>query len=202
MKNKTTNSIPPHFDLPTQAELEDLSRLRDDEDAAKRAYDQAVVDFGAIFGEELSVADQARTLQSNLERELMATQAAATELKTWKDRTADVRTALNRASSQLLGSVGTEVPLLLLPVRLETRFEYGEGGDKPQALRIRIYPDDIHVDSHETKLSVDEHVWGRTFVATYERAASDAERLGAWRLLSDRFGARRAAWIAATKLKR
>lgn len=202
MRNETTGSIPLRLPLPTQAELEELSRLRDDEDAAKRAYAQAVIDFDEITREKDSVKGKAKQEEDELKLKSIATEAAATELKTWKDRTADVGAALNHASSQLLGSVGTEVPLLLLPVRLETRFEYGEGRDKPQALRIRIYPDDIHVDSHETNLSVDEQVWGRTFVAMYERAASDAERLGAWRLLSDRFGARRAAWIAASKLKK
>ena len=104
-------------------------------------------------------------------------------------------------TTQLLGGVATDVPLLLLPVRLETRFEYGDG-ETPQALKIRIFPDDIHINRHEPDLSTDEVVWGRRFLALHDGATSDAERLSAWRVLSLRFGARRAAWIAATQLKR
>ena len=38
-------------------------------------------------------------------------------------------------------------PLVLFPVRLETRFSpLADGGAD---LRIRIYPDTIHVDTHE-----------------------------------------------------
>ena len=45
----------------------------------------------------------------------------------------------------------SEHPLLLLPVRLETRFFAVANGS--QELRIRVFPDQIHVDSHEPALS-------------------------------------------------
>ncbi len=56
-------------------------------------------------------------------------------------------------------------PVALLPVRLETRF-VGSDDDSDAAtdeLRIRVYPDQIHVDSHEPELTDDEVHWGRTF---------------------------------------
>jgi len=41
----------------------------------------------------------------------------------------------------------SDQPLVLLPVRLETRFFAQPDGSSE--LRVRIYPDKIHLDSHE-----------------------------------------------------
>lgn len=86
-------------------------------------------------------------------------------------------------------------PLLLLPVRLETRFF--AVADGKQELRVRIFPDQIHVDSHEPALSEDELRFGRHFWQQVWRAGHDeaAERV-AWQQLADRFDPQRAAWIA------
>ena len=94
----------------------------------------------------------------------------------------------------------SDVPLLLLPVRLETRFfalPAAVGAAPSQELRIRVYPDQVHVDSHEPALSPDEFLWGQHFWQQIWRAGHDeaAERL-AWQQLCDRFDAQRAAWIA------
>ena len=80
-------------------------------------------------------------------------------------------------------------------MRLETRFFPLPDGT--QELRVRIYPDQIHVDSHEPALSRDEQQWGQHFWEQIWRAGNDetAER-AAWQQLADRFDAQRAAWIA------
>src|SRR3954465_4867403 len=52
-------------------------------------------------------------------------------------------------------------PLVLLPVRLETRF-FAQG-DGTQELRIRVFPDQIHVDAHERQLTASEIEWGQHF---------------------------------------
>jgi len=89
----------------------------------------------------------------------------------------------------------SDQPLLLLPVRLETRFF--PLADGTQELRVRVYPDQIHVDAHEPALSADERLWGQHFWEQTWRAGRDAaaERV-AWQQLADRFDAQRAAWIA------
>ncbi|HJW11974.1 MAG TPA: hypothetical protein VJ598_09320, partial [Albitalea sp.] len=89
----------------------------------------------------------------------------------------------------------SDVPLALLPVRLETRFFVQPDGS--QQLRIRVFPDQIHVDSFEPELSAEELAWGRHFWELTWRAAGDEGRQRlAWQQLADHFDAQRAAWIA------
>src|SRR5215208_4952469 len=91
-----------------------------------------------------------------------------------------------------------DLPLVLFPVRLETRFFTLEDG-RPE-LRVRIFPDKIHLDSHEPQLTADEQTWGRHYWELNWRAGEldggrAAAALDAWRQLADRFAAPRAAWI-------
>jgi hypothetical protein len=95
--------------------------------------------------------------------------------------------------------VNPEIPLLLLPVRLETRFRTVPGGTD---LLIRIYPDDLHVDTHEPSLTDNEvgaarQYWEQIWRSgTADASASQTRERSAWSQLADRFGAPRAAWIA------
>ncbi|HEX3228172.1 MAG TPA: hypothetical protein VHQ95_04360, partial [Pyrinomonadaceae bacterium] len=87
------------------------------------------------------------------------------------------------------------VPVVMLPVRLETRFFLQP--DNSAELRVRVYPDKIHTDTHEPELTEDELIWGKHFwEQTWRAGKNDARRKLAWRQLADRFDARRAAWIA------
>jgi hypothetical protein len=89
----------------------------------------------------------------------------------------------------------SDLPLVLLPVRLETRFFTLANGSIE--LRVRIFPDKIHLDSHEPDLRTDEQTWGQHYWRQDWLAGADTvARLDAWRQIADRFGARRAAWIA------
>ncbi|MGH9373448.1 MAG: hypothetical protein ACRD15_18150, partial [Vicinamibacterales bacterium] len=86
-----------------------------------------------------------------------------------------------------------DVPLVLLPVRLETRFrQSGANTD----LLIRIYPDDLHIDTHEAGLTPDEVTWGRSYwEQTWRGGRSDDRERSAWTQIADQFTAERAAWI-------
>jgi hypothetical protein len=92
-------------------------------------------------------------------------------------------------------SSGPAQPLVLFPVRLETRFfPLADGSSE---LRVRVYPDKVHVDTHEPALTAEELTWGEHFWEQTWRAAGDEERAkAAWRQLADRFDPPRAAWIA------
>jgi len=86
-------------------------------------------------------------------------------------------------------------PLALFPVRLETRFFLEPDGTFE--LRVRVYPDQVHLDSHEPELTEQEKIWGQHYWEEDWRAGNDEEaRQRAWRQLADRFDAQRAAWVA------
>lgn len=88
-------------------------------------------------------------------------------------------------------------PLLLLPVNLETRFVSGGNGNE---LWVRIYPDQIAINSHEPELTEQEiadgkSYWDAVWSAGLPPASLDAIQ-APWRGLASLYGAPRAAWIA------
>jgi hypothetical protein len=88
-----------------------------------------------------------------------------------------------------------ELPLLLLPVRLETRFDLSS---TPPQLLLRVFPDQIQVDGHVRGLEPGEVELGRRFWTRAWAASSTAEqRLQGFGRLAGRLGPYRAAWVLA-----
>jgi hypothetical protein len=98
-------------------------------------------------------------------------------------------------------------PLLLLPVRIETRF-VAQAAQVPVladiavasragggALLLRVYPDTISTSSFEPELTSSEVASGSTY---WEEVWSTADTLPAWRVLAAAYGPQRAAWIVKT----
>ncbi len=88
---------------------------------------------------------------------------------------------------------GDAAPIVLLPVRLETRIEPG----LPGRLLLRIYPDDIHVDAHDDALTELEFAAGARFwTAVWAAGPNRERRVAAWEALSRSVRPARARWIA------
>ena len=119
---------------------------------------------------------------------------------------------LTRERAQVSAAPSAGYPLLLLPVRLETRFAWQDPGDPSQhtfarpaelmatpVLLVRIYPDDVHINGHDPALTEQELAWQREFL---KRAATGTDRkdfVTAWEHLIGHVGATRAAWIVRTR---
>ncbi|OYU17612.1 MAG: hypothetical protein CFE34_14870, partial [Rhodobacteraceae bacterium PARR1] len=86
-----------------------------------------------------------------------------------------------------------DLPLLLMPLRLETRFATVRGADM---LRIRIHPDEIHLDRSTPGLSPDEEAAGRAYWSTLFAAPDDNGMTAAWAVLKSAVGRSRARHVA------
>ena len=89
-------------------------------------------------------------------------------------------------------------PVLFLPVNIETRFM--DVGDGIAQLWVRIYPDQIAINTHETGLTDQEISDGTNYWDAVWRAGNPPASLetvkAPWRGLASLYGAQRAAWIA------
>lgn len=106
-----------------------------------------------------------------------------------------------------LGELSDEYPLLLFPLRLETRFKKmdEETGEPQHQLWVRIFPDECSIDTFDDTLSESElnqiknywvSIWkagtaGNDSVKTYV----EEKKIGAWRKLMGIFNAGRSYWI-------
>ena len=84
-------------------------------------------------------------------------------------------------------------PIILLPLRLETRFKTVGNA---QQLWVRVYPDEIFVTTHEKILTERENEFGRAYWKLLFAAADEQKKKDAWRALADKFGSHRGAWVA------
>ena len=133
------------------------------------------------------------------------------------EATLDERNAESDRLEEVLGRVSTDfwnnfsdpqrnasklddgIPVLLFPLRLETRFKtvQGPAGAAPvQQLWVRIYPDECLIDTFEATLTETELQSATIFWREYFHAAGveSAER-AAWRALVSSHGSGRATWI-------
>ncbi|OQY98595.1 MAG: hypothetical protein B6D35_11660 [Candidatus Brocadia sp. UTAMX2] len=91
-------------------------------------------------------------------------------------------------------------PILLFPLRIETRFKQISvvGNDtKPKyQLWIRVFPDEIAIDTFEELLSENEVRNARSYWSSMWRSGDiEEDQRAAWRLLADTYGSGRSYWI-------
>jgi hypothetical protein len=151
----------------------------------------------AIRAGDSGAADVARLERDELRRQRAeATEQLATLAAQIEQARDDFDPATFPDLADRITVLGADLPVALLPVRIETRF-LPHGQAPPTHLWIRIYPDDIHIHSHEPELTageiaVAEEYWTAVAEAQGDAAAIDA----AWSRLAEAYDPNRAEWIA------
>ena len=104
-----------------------------------------------------------------------------------------------QAPSDAIAGLDPEYPIVLFPIRLETRFiRFDQPIERPPfrpkvgELRVRIYPDGIVSDSHEPMLTEVEFEAGKSYWKTAWKGRGEQD---AWTAIVAEVGAPRAAWI-------
>jgi hypothetical protein len=67
------------------------------------------------------------------------------------------------------GDLDDQVPVLFSPVRIETRFTRPVAG-QTRSLRVRIYPDQFHLDEHDPRLTAREVAIGEEYWRAWSTA--------------------------------
>ena len=177
---------------PTQALAEEALGLREEVAALDRRLRElnARVDDATRQGVDV-----------DLRRDEERNRSAVTTKRKEVDRLeAGVREAVvtlydGRTPQELIASWDDDIPIALLPLRVETRWK-PDATTAPE-LWVRVYPDDVAVTTHESVLTAAEVERGRAYWTAFRAANSNAEaEASAWRAVADRFGVNRAAWVA------
>lgn len=142
--------------------------------------------------------------QQQLQAEQAKTEATIRQLEGRLDEVAGVASQLTAEFLKFtdprenLRFKSTDYPVLLFPLRLETRFKSVEvpGAAPVEQLWVRVYPDECLVDTFESVPSESEVVSVQKFWVDWVRAGGvETEQRGAWRSLVSGFNAGRAAWL-------
>ena len=176
------------------ARLESIAKTSEREDArvraeradlAKRAVAQRA-EFDRFVGQRADASRDAIDVQIGVVKEKNAALAALV-----------AGLFVQTTPQTLIEQWSDTTPITLLPVRLETKFRL-EG--EQQTLCVRVFPDDIAVVTHEKTLTPTEVDYGAAYWKALWNATTEDAKKTAWRMLADKFGANRSAWVArATK---
>jgi hypothetical protein len=141
---------------------------------AKRKYGTGTTELAAAqsaFDSASTAFNQARDAESTRVNELQA------QLATWLP-------SGTTAEEDVARLPATE-PIVLFPVRLETRFDGTQ-------LKLRVFPDEVCLNTHETALTQAEYDAGQDY---YEKLNEGTIETELWRDIVARFGVQRSAYI-------
>ncbi len=179
-----------------------LNQARDTQSQAREQRAAARRRLQSLDAQIAQLERQAGNHNDNVQRRLgqlrqdRANAAGAVQQK--ETNYADARRALERFSgdffefsdpARFVERLDDRIPLLMFPVRMETRFMGSE-------LWVRIYPDDCLIDTFETALSGTEvRAARRYYIESWKAGGIEDQERAAWRGLVASVGAGRASWI-------
>jgi len=138
-----------------------------------------------LGGNELPPSAQAR-LRQQIAAQNAVVRAAQKNFDAW---TATYQAAV---LADPIHAADAGLPLVLLPVRIETAYLQTAAG---MDLVVRVYPDDIHVDTHEPELTAGELVAGTAYwQAVWGAGPNEARLNAAWSSTLAQLKPERAAW--------
>jgi hypothetical protein len=162
--------------------------------------------LAGLHAEVAGLREQVSQLRDRVESADTAPERAG-QIANWTAARTQIRaTLLGIHPPDLFSGLDPHVPLALLPVRLETRF----GDPGTDVLRVRIFPDDLHVDGHDAQLTETEAQLGAALwtapadiLASGEPPPAETPapnspdgRRARWTALVRVLGGPRAAWVA------
>lgn len=175
-----------------------LQAVQQDLQAGRAARDKLVGDIAAHTAELSRIDATAAALAAAGDASGARTQAALRAQVAGQRQAAAA--GLAAADDKLRATIGqlrtdpcdadATVPLLLLPVRIETRF-----APDGRSIRVRLFPDDIHIDQLDRGLTNDERAAAILYWSAVWRASED-DAGAAWRTLVAAVGKQRATWAA------
>lgn len=180
----------------------DLTPLRNARTAFRTARQALLTALDNVGTSAAALADAQRTFAAGRPELIAAQQAsddavsAATAARAnEKTARANVLTAISNWVGGVtidadLGRLQTAAPLVLFPVRVETRF--GTDDSNMPVLRVRIYPDEIFVNLHEPAVTRDEFNAGVAYYQARDQGGNEAEL---WRQIVQQMPPERAAYV-------
>jgi hypothetical protein len=175
--------------------MANFSRIREAVSEASSDRDRLTRQLSVIAGELAAARAELVALQATSSSAGAAAKARIRDLVSQREVAASalreqqegLRATLDNILHADLALEG-DVPLVLLPVRVETR-STNDGA----ALRVRIFHDALHVESLDQGLSEGERAAG---LAYWNATWLTGDTAAAWPTLVTAVGARRASWVA------
>jgi len=188
---------------------EDRANLKAANQATAKQLDDLVTARDAVRRLEREIEARGRRAETSdpavdgLTQELTA---AGEALQTARDALRGGRAALDTALTEFALAVdptaeverwSDETPIALFPLRLETRFKtISSPAGNRRELWVRVYPDDVLVDSFQPEISKAEYAGVAKYWSDRWRAGGETASLkSAWAGLVRRYGSGRAAWL-------
>jgi len=192
---------------------DELGRVRSERDAAKVAQSQARERLRRLAASESTLdrtfnpdlpehqAERARLRAERAEAEhVLGAQRERLNAAKLRESEVFANFAAFTDPREVIERLDDGIPILLMPVRLETRFitTVNVAGANLAQLWVRVYPDDCWIDSFDPTLTETEVVDAKAYwIGIWKAGGFPEQERGAWSVLATSNGSGRANWIVS-----